>query len=118
MINQLQNIFVFLEGTTDYESNRMSEMSHMENTIDQLMGELKKLKEARGTREMGESVSETESDEIKSLTNEVSRLKNENARLMETIDSLKLQLKFFNEEEKVEHPVSFQQVIKLLFPKS
>ena len=43
MINQLQNIFVFLEGTTDYESNRMSEMSHMENTIDQLMGELKKL---------------------------------------------------------------------------
>ena len=101
---------------TDCESNEMSEMSSMENTIDQLMGELKKMKEAIGTRTMGERVSEPESDEIKSLTNVVSRLKNENARLMETIDSLKLQLNFVNEEEKVDRPVSYQQVIELISP--
>ena len=65
---------------------------------------------------MGERVSEPESDEIKSLTNEVSRLKNENARLMETIDSLKLQLNFVNEEEKVDRPVSYQQVFELISP--
>ena len=107
---------MFLVDITDCESNEMSEISSMENTIDQLMGELKKMKEAIGTRTMGERVSEPESDEIKSLTNEVSRLKNENARLMETIDSLKLQLNFVNEEEKVDRPVSYQQVFELISP--
>ena len=95
----------------------MSVTSSMSNTIDQLMGELEKLKEAIQTRETGEKSIVSESEQIKSLTNEVSRLQNENVQLMETIETLKLQLKFFNEEEKADHLVPCQQVISLLFPK-
>ena len=88
----------------------MSDMSSMASTIDRLMGELEKLKEEVKTTATGGCPVVSESEQIQTLTNEVLRLQNENARLMETIETLKLQLDFFNDEEKVDHLVPCQQV--------